>query len=79
MGQGNGNGSTEFTTFTEVEIALTSYLHMSLLERSYDRFVLRLLLDAPHVESASLWVGAVTIEWQKAHFLASHPRCLWER
>lgn len=56
----SGGGNLEFTTYTDAEMASGAHLHLSLVERHYDRFAFRLhLLDAPDLEPTHLWVSII--------------------
>ncbi|KAL5970833.1 Receptor-type tyrosine-protein phosphatase zeta, partial [Taenia solium] len=62
-GSDGSGGSIEFNTFTEAEVTAPPKLHVSLLERHYDGFVVRLhLLDALPLEPSQLWVSAFPVE-----------------
>lgn len=57
-GSGGIGGSIEFSTFTDAEAAAPPKLQLSLLERHYDNFVVRLhLLDALPLGPSKLWVS----------------------
>ncbi|KAH9284429.1 Receptor-type tyrosine-protein phosphatase zeta [Echinococcus granulosus] len=60
---GGSSGSIEFSTFTAADTTAPPKLQMSLLERHYDSFVVRLhLLDVLPLELSQLWVSAFPVE-----------------
>ncbi|KAL5108905.1 Receptor-type tyrosine-protein phosphatase zeta [Taenia crassiceps] len=62
-GSGGSGDSIDFNTFTDAEVAASTKLNVSLLERHYDSFVVCLhLLDALPLEPSRLWLSAFPVE-----------------